>query len=37
MGGVCSSGHGTASYRPKLVVEYTLPASGGGMLLLGVG
>ena len=33
-----SSDHATASYRPKLVVDYTLPASGaGGMLLLGVG
>jgi len=34
---VYSSDHATASYRPKLVVDYTLPASGGGMLLLGVG
>jgi hypothetical protein len=30
------SDHATASYRPKLVVDYTLPSSGG-MLLLGVG
>jgi hypothetical protein len=34
---VASSDHATAGYRPKLVVEYTLPSSGGGMLLLGVG
>lgn len=34
----CSSDHATAAYRPKLVVDYTLPvASSGGMLLLGVG
>lgn len=33
----CTSDHATAGYRPKLVVEYTLPSTGGGMLLLGVG
>lgn len=32
-----SSDHATAAYHPKLVVDYTLPVGGGGMLLLGVG
>jgi hypothetical protein len=34
---LCSSDFATSGYRPKLVIDYTLPASGGGMLLLGVG
>jgi len=29
IGNICSSDHATASYRPKLVVEYELPGSGG--------
>jgi hypothetical protein len=32
-----SSAYAVAGERPKLVVEYTLPSTGGGMLLLGVG
>lgn len=33
---VASSDHATAGYRPKLVVEYTLPASGGPHGLTGL-
>lgn len=32
-----SSDWGTAAQRPKLVIDYTVPSSSGGMLLLGVG